>query len=62
MQFTLDKHIAAPPMRVFAAASDFRNAPQRIHGIKKVEMLSTGPVGVGTRFKETRVLFKKEAT
>jgi carbon monoxide dehydrogenase subunit G len=62
LQFTLEKHIAAPPARVFAAASDFQNAPQRIRGIERVEMLTSGPVGVGTRFKETRVMFKKEAT
>lgn len=54
--------INAPPEAVFAAAIDFANAPQRITGIKKMEMLTQGPVGVGTRFRETRVMFGKEAT
>ena len=56
------EQINAPPEAVFAAASDFASAPQRISGIKKMEMLSQGPVGVGTRFRETRVMFGREAT
>src|SRR5207245_7321674 len=31
-------------------------------GITKVERLTNGPVGVGTRFKETRMMFGKEST
>jgi hypothetical protein len=54
--------INAPPEAVFAAAIDFPSAPQRIRGIKKMEMLTQGPVGVGTRFRETRVMFGREAT
>ena len=54
--------INAPQETVFQACSDFANAPSRIPGIKRVEMLTSGPVGVGTRFKETRVMFKREAT
>jgi carbon monoxide dehydrogenase subunit G len=56
------EQINAPPAAVFAAASDFPNAAERIGGIKKMEMLTQGPVGVGTRFRETRVMFGKEAT
>jgi hypothetical protein len=56
------EQINAPPEAVFAAASDFPNAPQRIRGIKKMEMLTQGPVGMGTRFRETRVMFGREAT
>jgi carbon monoxide dehydrogenase subunit G len=60
--FTITRHIAAPPDVVFHYAADFERAPQRIRGIKKVELLTQGPVGVGTRFKETRIVFKREAT
>ena len=60
--FTLEKHVDAPPERVFAAATDFRRAPETIRGIVRMEILTEGPVGVGTRFKETRVMFKREAT
>ncbi len=59
---TLTKSISAPPERVFAALSDFENAPSRIPAILKIEMLTTGPVGVGTKFKETRKMFGKETT
>lgn len=54
--------VEAPAERVFEIASDFRNAPQRISGIERLEILTDGPVGKGTRFKETRIMFKKEAT
>jgi carbon monoxide dehydrogenase subunit G len=59
---TAEKQINAPPERVFALASSFATMPERIPGIKRVEMLTDGPVGVGTRFNETRVMFGKEAT
>jgi carbon monoxide dehydrogenase subunit G len=64
MAFTcvVREQINAPPEAVFAAATDFQNAPQRIRGIKKMEMLTPGPVGVGTKFRETRVMFGTEAT
>ncbi|MCW5766609.1 MAG: SRPBCC family protein [Phycisphaeraceae bacterium] len=59
---TVKQLVNAPAEVVFAAASDFANAPSRITGITKMEMLTTGPVGVGTRFRETRVMFGKQAT
>lgn len=54
--------INATPQAVFAACTDFANAPERIKGIVRVEMLTEGPVALGTKFKETRVMFKREAT
>ena len=45
---------SSPPDRVWALASDFANAPGRIKAITKVEMLTPGPVGTGTRFREWR--------
>jgi hypothetical protein len=60
--FTLKKHVNAPPPVVFARASDFANAPTFITAIKKVEILTPGPVQAGTRFRETRVMFKREAS
>jgi len=41
---------------------DFARTPERIPEIKKIELLTDGPIGVGTKFKETRVMFGKEAT
>lgn len=60
--FSFKTFIHAPCDKVFAHASDFRRAPEMIRGIKRIEMLTEGPVGVGTRFKETRVMFKREQT
>jgi len=62
MSCTITEHINAPTDKVFAAATDFASAPQRISGIKKMEMLTDGPVGKGTKFRETRVMFGKEAS
>lgn len=45
---------SAPPGRVWAVASDFANAAGRIKAITKVEIVTPGPVGVGTRFQEWR--------
>jgi hypothetical protein len=45
---------SAPPDRMWAMASDFANASGRIKAITKVEMVTPGPVGVGTHFREWR--------
>ena len=60
LNFTLS--IAAPLERVFDAFVDIEHWSNRISGITRVEMLTQGAVGVGTRFRETRIMFKKEAT
>lgn len=62
MKLTATKTIAAPVERVFAIAADFAGAPEVISGITRVEMLTDGPVGVGTRFRETRRLHGREGT
>jgi hypothetical protein len=60
--FTLSKLIAAPPAAVFDLFADIPHAAGRIKAIKMIDMLTPGPVGVGTRFKETRVMFGKDCT
>jgi hypothetical protein len=62
VEFACSKHVSAPRALVFDRATDFAGAPARIRSIRRVEMLTPGPVRVGTRFKETRVVFKREAT
>ena len=57
----LTKTVNSPVEKTFQLFADFPNAA-RINGIEKVEMLTDGPIGVGTRFKETRIMFGKEAT
>ncbi len=59
---TIHRQVAAPREQVFAVAIDFANAASFIQAIDKIEMLTEGPVGVGTRFRETRVVFGRPAT
>ena len=54
--------IAAPPERVYALATDLAGAPERIAGIDAIEVLTDGPFGVGTRWRETRTLMGRTAT
>lgn len=58
----LSKRINAPRERVFEVFTDLEGCVGRVSGIKKVELLTDGPVGRGTRFRETRIMFGKEAT
>lgn len=60
--FKVEHHVAAPPDRTFAVFSDLQLAAERVAGIKSLEVLTSGPIGKGTRFKETRVMMGKEAT
>ena len=46
--------IEAPVEKVFALFTDFAKLDQRIDGIKKLELLTSGPIGKGTQFRETR--------
>lgn len=61
-QFECDVIVNAPPDRVFQAWSDFRNADQLVSGIEEIEVLTDGPIGVGTKFRETRLMHGKRAT
>ena len=54
--------IDAPIEKVFALFTDFKRLPYRIPKILRVEMLTPGPVAVGTQFRETRKVFGTEAT
>lgn len=45
---------SASPDRVWAVASDFSNAAGRIKAITKIEIVTSGSVGSGTRFREWR--------
>ena len=60
--FEVSTVISASPERVFALFTDLAHAPDNIRAIKKLELLTPGPMCMGTRFRETRVMFGKEAT
>lgn len=62
MGMFITREIQADPETVFQALADFPGAAERVDGIKAIEMVTDGPVGTGTRFRETRVMFGKDTT
>jgi hypothetical protein len=50
----VSSHIAAPIARVFQHFTDLEHGPAHVSGIKKLEMLTPGGFGLGTRWRETR--------
>ncbi len=61
-QVTVQRHIAAPVDRVFQAVAHIENFAKAVPQISNVEFLTESHVGVGTRFRETRVMHGKEAS
>lgn len=62
MKLVIEETIGAPIHQVFELFTDLSHAADHIQSIKKLEVMGKGPVGKGTRFRETRVMFGKEAT
>lgn len=62
MEIRVSKHVNAPLDRVFEVFSDIQNAEERIEGITNIDILSDKKQGVGTRWRETRIMFGREAT
>jgi len=58
---TVTKTIAAPIDRVFETIADVENFKRAIPHIIRIEFLSERRIGVGTRFRETRLMKGKEA-
>jgi len=56
----IDVH--APLARVWDVFTDIPRAPERVSGIERVEVLTPGPFVQGFRWRETRIMFKREAT
>lgn len=57
---TVSREIAAPPEEVFRVFSDLHGCADRISGITRAEVLTDGPIGAGTRWRETREMFGRE--
>ena len=57
-----ERFVTRPVEDVFAVFTDLHRAAERIRGIERLEVLTDGPVGKGTRFRETRIMFRREAT
>ncbi len=62
MKITIETTIAAAPEIVFATIADIARWPDFIEAIERIEMLTSGGLEVGTRFRETRTMFGRSAT
>ncbi|MEL6330287.1 MAG: SRPBCC family protein [Planctomycetota bacterium] len=62
MAVIVSETIDAPIDQVFAVSTDIPSAAEFISGISGIEMLSDGPVGQGTKWRETRTMFGREAS
>ncbi|MER7948961.1 SRPBCC family protein [Streptomyces sp. NPDC096079] len=58
----VERRVAASPGRVWEAITDLRDMPRVLSGVDRVEVLTEGGFGVGTRWRETRRMLGKEAT
>jgi hypothetical protein len=54
--------VDVPIQEAFQYASTLENAPLFMKNVKKIEKLTEGPVGVGTRYRETREIRGREAS
>jgi uncharacterized protein YndB with AHSA1/START domain len=58
--FTMTEWIPRAPQEVFDFVTTPDNAPRVVPSVTRVVPLTGGPVGVGTRFRETRLVRGKE--
>lgn len=54
--------IQAPIERVFDVFTDLARAGERLTAVQRIEVLTDGPVGKGTRWRETRLMMKSQVT
>ena len=58
----LQRTIAAPQDKVFAAVAEVEQFSRAVEGIERVEFVTDTRTGLGTRFRETRLMRGREAT
>jgi len=56
VKFTNTTMINRPPAEVFAFLADLENLPQWNYALSETRKISDGPVGVGSRYLQTRTL------
>lgn len=61
-QIVLHRQVACPAERAFACCTDLANLPKIVPAIVRVVLMTEGPIGVGTTYQETRMMFGREAT
>jgi hypothetical protein len=60
MQISVTKAVAARPPAAFATLMDIVEWPTIIGSVKSVELLTSGPIRVGTRMHAQRIMFGRE--
>lgn len=58
--FEMTEWVAQSPKDVFRFVTDSANAPRVSDSVILMEKLTDGPVSVGTRYQETRLMEGKE--
>ena len=61
-KISLTRHVNAPADKVWAVISDVPGSAATLSGIDAIQMLSDGPFGEGTRWKETRTMMGRSET
>ena len=62
MKISVQETISASTQAVYDAMIDFLGRPDVLPAVMKCEVLTEGDVAVGTRFRETREMFGREAS
>jgi carbon monoxide dehydrogenase subunit G len=57
-----ETYVRSTPDRAFAVFTDLEAVGDRLSAIEEIELLTDGPIRVGTRWKETRELMGQSAT
>ncbi|MFT3662886.1 MAG: SRPBCC family protein [Gordonia sp. (in: high G+C Gram-positive bacteria)] len=60
-EITVTREIAAPVEVIWSVLTDLDAAPTTLTGVTAVERVSGDGYGVGTRWRETRLVLKREA-
>ena len=61
-RLAIARAIDAPVSQVWEIFTDIEGAEQRLSAVEQIELLSSEPFAVGTRWRETRTLYGKSAT
>jgi len=61
LRMELRETVAAPPEKVFPALSDPEQVSRWMPGLVRFERLTEGPIRTGSRFREVRKMFGREA-
>jgi carbon monoxide dehydrogenase subunit G len=62
LPFHVEQRIEAPPDRVWAFVLDISQSGRWMRDTVSIEMLDPGPFGVGSRFRQTRRMYGREAS